>query len=111
MLPKKPLSAYLFYTTENVNKLKEKESCSHTEAMKKCGQLWNGLAGDDKQKYTDMHDRDVTRYQGQMAALDTKGFFIMADGSKSSDHKSTKTKKRAKKTEGKPEKAKKQKTD
>jgi len=37
MLPKKPLSSYLFYTTENVNRLKEKENCSHTEAMKKCG--------------------------------------------------------------------------
>lgn len=51
LLPKKPLSAYLFYTTENVNKLKESENCSHTEAMKKCGQLWNSLEGPGKQKY------------------------------------------------------------
>ena len=43
ILPKKPLSSYLFYTTENVNKLKLQEGCTHTESMKKCGQLWNAL--------------------------------------------------------------------
>jgi hypothetical protein len=37
LLPKKPLSAYLCYTTENVNQLKENDNCTHTEAMKKCG--------------------------------------------------------------------------
>lgn len=64
LLPKKPLSAYLFYTTENVNKLKEKENCSHTEAMKKCGQLWNVLETEEKSKYMDMHDKDVNRHKG-----------------------------------------------
>ena len=53
-LPKKPLSAYLFYTTENVNKIKEAENCSHTDAMKKCATIWNSLPPEDKKKYTDM---------------------------------------------------------
>jgi|TARA_B110001450_G_C17594604_1_gene470294 hypothetical protein len=48
VVPKKPLSAYLFFTTENVNKIKEKENCSHPEAMKKCGQIWNELEADKK---------------------------------------------------------------
>lgn len=112
MLPKRPLSAYLFYTTENVNKLKNLENCSHTDAMKKCGQLWNALDDDGKQKYNDMHDNDGKRYKQQMNDLDVKGFFILADGSKSSDHKAApKAKKRAKKGEEKPEKAKKQKKE
>jgi hypothetical protein len=51
VLPKKPLSAYLFYTTENVNLLKEKLGCSHTDAMKKCGEIWNGLNTEEKKKY------------------------------------------------------------
>jgi hypothetical protein len=53
VVPKKPLSAYLFYTTSNVNKIKESEGCTHAEAMKKCGTLWNGLSVEDKQVYTD----------------------------------------------------------
>lgn len=40
-----------------------------------------------------------------MAHLDTKGYFLLPDGSKSSEHKA-KSKKRSKKGDDKPEKAK-----
>jgi len=99
VVPKKPLSAYLFYTTENVNSLKEKEGCTHPEAMKKCGELWNKLQPDEKKKYEDKHDLDVVRYKGQVNALDKNGFFMMDDGSKSSEHVA-KLKKRSKKRDG-----------
>jgi hypothetical protein len=46
-----------------------------------------------------------------MTSLDTMGYFIMKDGSKSSDHKDPKSKKRAKKSDEKGGKAKKQKTE
>lgn len=58
VVPKKPLSAYLFYTTSNVNKIKESESCSHAEAMKKCGTLWNELSEAEKQVYIDKNLED-----------------------------------------------------
>ena len=111
LLPKKPLSAYLFYTTENVNLLKEKENCTHPEAMKKCGQMWNELSAEGRQPYLDMHEKDALRYKEQMTSLDTNGYFIMKDGTKSSDHKDPKSKKRAKKSDDKGGKAKKQKTE
>ena len=58
-----------------------------------------------------MHEKDIKRYDEQMSQLDTNGFFMMPDGTKSSEHKNPKAaKKRAKKGEDKPEKAKKQKT-
>jgi len=63
VVPKKPLSAYLFYTTENVNKLKEKEGCTHPEAMKKCGELWNKLNDEEKKPYNEKHDADQVRYK------------------------------------------------
>jgi len=63
VVPKKPLSAYLFYTTENVNKLKEKEGCTHPEAMKKCGELWNKLNDEEKKTYNAKHDADQVRYK------------------------------------------------
>lgn len=96
LLPRKPLSAYLFYTTENVNKLKEQEKCTHPEAMKKCGALWNALTGEEKKKYDEMHGNDDIRYRKQMDDLDKQGYFVTDDGSKSSDHKA-KLKKRANK--------------
>lgn len=104
MVPKKPLSAYLFYTQENVNQLKEKEGCTHPEAMKKCGELWNKLEGDAKKVYEDKHDKDVLRYKGQAEDLDKKGYFIMDDGTKSSEH-TAKLKKRAKKSDASDAKA------
>jgi hypothetical protein len=95
VVPKKPLSAYLFYTTANVNKIKDKENCSHSEAMKRCGELWNKLSAAEKKTYDDKHNADAKRYQRQIDDLDKKGFFIMEDGTKSSDH-TAKLKKRAK---------------
>lgn len=67
--------------------------------MKKCGELWNKLSPEEKKKYDDKHDQDVVRYKKQIEDLDKKGFFIMDDGSKSSDHQA-KLKKRNKKSDG-----------
>lgn len=97
VVPKKPLSSYLFFTTENVNKIKEKESCSHPEAMKKCGEVWNALSAEEKKVYEDKHNKDTERYKQQLQDLDKNGYFMMDDGTKSSDHKSNLKKKRAKK--------------
>lgn len=62
VVPKKPLSAYLFYTTANVNKIKESEGITHSEAMKKCGSLWNSLQPDEKKIYEDKNGEDSKRY-------------------------------------------------
>ena len=45
-----------------------------------------------------MHEKDKVRYEEQITSLDKQGYFIMEDGSKSSDH-TTNLKKRAKKIE------------
>lgn len=66
--------------------------------MKKCGEIWNTLTPDERAKYDQMHEKDKIRYEEQVTSLDKKGFFIMQDGSKSSDH-TTNLKKRAKKIE------------
>ena len=45
-----------------------------------------------------MHEKDKLRYEEQVTSLDKQGYFIMDDGTKSSDH-TTNLKKRAKKIE------------
>lgn len=97
VLPKKPLSAYLFFTTANVNKIKEKENCTHPEAMKKAGELWNQMSDKEKKKYNDMNSKDQVRYDKQLAELSKKGYFMMEDGSKSSEHTKVQKQKRTKK--------------
>ena len=53
-----------------------------------------------------MKDKDTARYEGELKDLLTKGYFMMADGTKSSDHQAKKKVKRAKRgdrTSGEPE--------
>jgi len=62
VLPKKPLSTYFIYTHEKVKSIKEKEGCSHTDAIGKCGKLWKGLSEKDKKKYEVKREKYVTKY-------------------------------------------------
>ena len=62
LMPKKPLSAYLFYSTANMNKIKEEEKCSHPEAMKLCGEKWKKMTDKEKKSYNGQHDKDQLRY-------------------------------------------------
>ena len=48
ILPKKPLSSYLYFTMSQVNKIKDEEKCTHPQAMVKCGKLWNQMTDADK---------------------------------------------------------------
>ena len=38
-----------------------------------------------KKKYTDLHDQDQVRYDGQIKELKDNGFFMTEDGKKSTD--------------------------
>lgn len=87
VLPKRPSSGYICFTTHNLNRVKEEEKIAiHTQAMVRCGAIWNAMTPAEKKKYEDMHDKDVKRYEKQLKELEKKGYFMMDDGSKSSDH-------------------------
>ena len=73
--------------------------------MKKCGEIWNGLSAEEKKVYEDKNKKDTERYNQQLVNLDKFGYFIMDDGTKSSDHKSNLKKKRAKKSDKEDKKA------
>ena len=85
--PTKGASAYLFYNTETVERLKKEEGLSHKEAFTKSGQLWQGLSEDDKAPWAKLAAADAERHAAQCKELEENGFFIMKDGTKSSDHK------------------------
>ena len=101
LLPKKPMSAYLLFSQQNCTAIKEKEKLEkHTDAMKRCGEIWSGMSDKEKKKYNDLHLKDAERYKKQLKELENKGFFKMEDGSKSSDHvKKEKKRKREEESE------------
>ena len=56
------------------------------EVSKIIAKEWNSMTPEAKKKYEDMRDEDKERHEVQMEEMKLKGFFIMDDGSKSSDH-------------------------
>jgi hypothetical protein len=83
--PKPARSAYLYFTGENVNKIKEKNGCKHTEAMALCGKEWKTFTDKETQPYEAKNQKDIIRHDKEMAHLVEHGFFINGDGVKSTD--------------------------
>ena len=53
--------------------------------MKKAGDQWNAMSESEKMPYNKQADLDKVRYEKQCAELDKKGFFILDNGTKSTD--------------------------
>lgn len=83
--PKKAQGPYIIYNTAETARLKEEEGLSHGEAFAKAGAAWNSMTEDQKKKYVDLNDKDVKRYEKQVAELEKKGYFTTEDGQKSTD--------------------------
>ncbi len=64
--------------------------------MKRAGEIWSDMTDKEKKPYEKLHDQDVQRYEKQMKEMNDNGFFVLEDGSKSSEH-TAKTKQRRKK--------------
>lgn len=67
---------------------------SQIEAMKQCGAEWSALNEEQKAPFIAKNKEDELRYQAQKKELQEKGYFIMADGSKSTDHEVPTSRKR-----------------
>lgn len=99
--PTRAISSYIFFSNETIPKLKEEKKIAHKDAMGEAGKIWNKMSDDEKKPFDKMHEEDVKRYEKQLKELKDKGYFIMADGTKSSDHVVA-SKKRKAKSETKP---------
>jgi len=83
--PTKALNAFFFYVQEAVPGIKKDEGLKHTDATRRAGELWAQMSDKEKDPYVKLHDKDVKRYEKQLEELKDKGYFIMADGTKSSE--------------------------
>lgn len=60
--PKKPLSAWLIFNTETVQKLKQKHDVDHKEAFAQSAALWQKMTDKDKKPFEDKSKKDEARY-------------------------------------------------
>ena len=69
------------------NARKSNPDLKTTEAFKQAGQKWATMSDKEKEKYLNMAAKEKKRYDGQVEEMQKKGFFLMEDGSKSTDEK------------------------
>ena len=105
MKPPKVQTAYLYYNIVTCKKLKEDEGLPHKDAFKKVGELWGKMTDEDKKPYKELEEKDRERREGQLAMQKEKGYFLMKDGTKSSEVEISGKKKRASSSKSKVSKA------
>jgi len=66
------------------------------ECNKLAGPKWSSMGDKEKAPYEKMHDTDVARVAKQNAEREKKGYFMLDDGSKSTDEKNAKLFKQSK---------------
>ena len=86
--PKRAISAYIYFTNDYREELlKEDPNYPQKEIMTAAGKRWSELDDKQKAKYLKMNADDKERQAKQLADLKSKGYFVLEDGSKSTDDK------------------------
>ena len=67
--------------------MKKNPDMPQKEIMTECGKRWGEMSDGQKKKFTDLNAQDKLRQEKQLADLKAKGFFVLDDGSKSTDEK------------------------
>jgi hypothetical protein len=83
--PKKGTSAWIYFNTETVAKLKVEQKMEQKTAFAKSAEIWKTMNDTDKTPYAAKAKADEVRFQTQLKELEDKGFFTTADGIKSTD--------------------------
>jgi hypothetical protein len=84
--PKRAISAYIYFSQEFIEQARKSHpDKKQSEYMGMAGSKWSEMSESQKKPYNDMNAVDKVRQEKQEAELAKKGFFVLADGSKSTD--------------------------
>ena len=93
--PKRAISAYIYFASDFSEKTrKAKPELKITEISVLAGKKWSEMSDAEKKPFVEMNEQDKARQEKQQQSLEKKGYFIMEDGSKSTDEKNLPTHKR-----------------
>jgi len=85
------MSAFMCFQSEYFKAMRAKNpNLPMTEIAKLGGKSWNSLSIECKQPFINKHEEDIIRHKKEMAQFNKTGFFINAQGVKSSDMKKKK---------------------
>ena len=91
-VPKGSPLAYFIYISERkeeIAKAQEKgdveKPMSTKQIARKVKSEWKNLEPDQKKKYLTMVEKEKKRYDNQVKEMEEKGYFILSNGTKSSD--------------------------
>jgi hypothetical protein len=102
--PKKASSAYMFFNTEYAGKVrKENPGLSMGDAFKQAGAKWGTMSEKEKAPFEKMASEDKIRHEKQLAEREKKGYFTLADKTKSTDPENAKLFKKKKSKGGESE--------
>lgn len=93
--PKRNMSAYFWFINNNRQLLlKKNPDFKVTDTAKLAGEIWSKLDDSERARYEELAQNDKLRFEKEMDDMVNLGYFIMPDGSKSSDHQKIVKKKR-----------------
>ena len=84
--PPQPITAYIYFSNETVPRIKAERGCTHSEAFKLVGTEWNKLSEEAKAPFVQKSNEDKARYEEQLKMFKSEGYFMLADGTKSTDY-------------------------
>ena len=91
-IPKASPLAYTLFINERKDvlhkendKQPEGKKMSIKQIARKIKSEWNKMTKEDKQKYTDVVEKERKRYDAKCKELSEKGFFMLSNGTKSTD--------------------------
>ena len=53
--PTRALGSYIYFSNDNLQKIKARDNCDHKEAMRKAGAEWNAMSEEEKSPYEKLH--------------------------------------------------------
>jgi hypothetical protein len=87
----------MFFSSEYGKTLREKNADQSVgEISKIVGKKWGEMSEKEKMPYDKLNEQDKVRQQKQKDEIAKKGYFMMEDGSKSTDAKNVPKKRKSK---------------
>jgi len=78
--------AFMFFVKAESKNTFQKHACkAASDATKILGKMWKEMTDEQKKPYTDAALADQDRHKAQIKEFTDNGFFMMSDGTKSTD--------------------------
>jgi len=85
--PKGTKSAYMYFVKATVPELMRDKKLTLIEASKECSELWKKISDSKKKPFESKSKKDSLRHDKEVEEFKSKGYFTLADGTKSCEIK------------------------